>query len=470
VTAGRARLLASLLVGFSIVSGSALHCGARLVNAVDLGAVPDDGALGAEASVTDAETADAGPDIGWPNPSSSTNSDPWLVAHHDSITEMHPSLLVLDYYNPMTVDEAKQKVQQQIDAIAQGSQYHGYADPTAPAFLNYQLYGLIDLTDHPPSPNWPYYSSTRVPVDANGAFDTAALFAMSFPDPGNPSSTPTLCELFDAGLINELWVMVGDRGSPAAVARKPGLFMESKQVYDSQLRAIPGMFDNCAGYVCLPSLAPLCKVTVRIAHLDPAIVGPGCDLVPRTMGIENTVDQGPIPYLSANGRAFFNEDFNTRYGTPFKSWGDLLGMGCSTSWCTTSSTACISYPSDTAVQGTYPPSCDGGPSGGSWRIPSFIQGCGTAHFAPNARFQWDIANTQPMRSRCEHYGLLDDPDGGDRLDEYTSDKVTALAPPSGNDCAGGWQLYLRQSIPGLHNAARAVDGSPMKNWWPFLFY
>jgi hypothetical protein len=38
------------------------------------------------------------------------------------------------------------------------------------------------------------------------------------------------------------------------------------------------------------------------------------------------------------------------------------------------------------------------------------------------------------------------------------------------DCDGGWQTYMRQSIPGLGNRAFAEDGKPMKNWWPFLFY
>jgi hypothetical protein len=35
---------------------------------------------------------------------------------------------------------------------------------------------------------------------------------------------------------------------------------------------------------------------------------------------------------------------------------------------------------------------------------------------------------------------------------------------------GGWQTYLRQSMPGYDNPAFAEDGTPMKNWWPFLFY
>jgi hypothetical protein len=37
-------------------------------------------------------------------------------------------------------------------------------------------------------------------------------------------------------------------------------------------------------------------------------------------------------------------------------------------------------------------------------------------------------------------------------------------------CPAGWQIYWRQSMPGYQNQARAIDGTPMKNWWPILFY
>ncbi len=37
------------------------------------------------------------------------------------------------------------------------------------------------------------------------------------------------------------------------------------------------------------------------------------------------------------------------------------------------------------------------------------------------------------------------------------------------DCDGGWQTYMRQSMPGYQNAAFDESGAPMKNWWPFLF-
>jgi hypothetical protein len=35
---------------------------------------------------------------------------------------------------------------------------------------------------------------------------------------------------------------------------------------------------------------------------------------------------------------------------------------------------------------------------------------------------------------------------------------------------GGFLVWWRQNLPGLHNAALDDTGAPMKNWWPFLYY
>jgi hypothetical protein len=75
----------------------------------------------------------------------------------------------------------------------------------------------------------------------------------------------------------------------------------------------------------------------------------------------------------------------------------------------------------------------------------------------------------PVLSTCEHYGLGDGPNGSDLQEPYTNEKsqrYDALEP----DCGGGWQVYWRQSFPGVHSPAKGKDGLPMKNWWPFAFY
>src|ERR1019366_4277794 len=172
----RRGLLALALAGTS-------QCGSRVVDAVDLGQTPD-----------------AGPFLIWPNASHGANSDPWLVAHHDSLVEMQPRVLVLDFYDHLDTQAAEQQVHAKIDAIAESSRYHGYADSSASAFLEYSLVKLVDLTDHPPPPNATFESSALLPTDASGAFDTSALFTAAFaanygyPDPAHPSQSLTLCQ------------------------------------------------------------------------------------------------------------------------------------------------------------------------------------------------------------------------------------------------------------------------------------
>ena len=35
---------------------------------------------------------------------------------------------------------------------------------------------------------------------------------------------------------------------------------------------------------------------------------------------------------------------------------------------------------------------------------------------------------------------------------------------------GCWQIYAMQSFPGYGTKATMPDGTPMKNWWPYLYY
>jgi hypothetical protein len=460
-----ARSVSPAFLALAMTLGSMQHCAPRTVDAVELGPTQN----GPTQSTARTSVPDAASALVWPNATSAANSDPWLVAHDDDLVEMHPRVVVLHFYNGFDVTQTLAIAQAQIDAIAEGSRYHGYLDAAAPPFLRYELLKVVDLADHPPPANWPYASSTQVPTDSSGAFDTAALFSRSFainygfPDPSSPARFLTLCELFERGVINELWLEVEDG------ARAPGLMMESKQVYDGQNRPVAGAFESCAGYACLPSVH--CSVTARIAHLSPTR-GPGCDLLVRQAGLENT--RLAIPYLQANARDFINHDFMALAGTRFDSFEELCAAQMSVQpratgsvpggqRGTTSPPACVNYPSQDVAQGMYS-------DGTRWRIAPFIQGCGTSHFPANARYRWDYDNSQPVQSRCEHYRMRDGAGSSDLFDVYTSSKVAHYTQRYGDDCGGGWQVYLRQNVPGLHNAAYAVDGAPMKNWWPLLFY
>ena len=444
---------------------------------------PDTGSPNTEGDAPDSDDApgalDGGPSLVWPDAGGSPNSDPGLVINHDRISELRPRVIVLDYFNGMTYDAARTYIDGRVAAVADSSRYHGYADPTAPTFLNYFVVDVRNLTDNPRPDASPNESSSYLPVGDGGAFDVSQLFTQAFAanygvaDPTGSSPFLNLCQLFEQGYINELWLMTGDE----MTTRRPPLFLEKKQAYDSQNppQARQGVFVSTGTTPWPDDTTPYCKVTTRIAYVSPQR-GEPCDLISYSTGIENmsvvpdALGRVAIPYLERNAGNFFNSDFRTRYVTSFNSWSELVGLG-SNGWCTGAGTACISYPSDTVAQGTKPAG-DGGLS--PWTINSFHQGCGTAHFPPNATFEFDWNDTALVASRCEHYGLRDGADGGDVINRYSWNNayVTAYTTQymEGQSCGGGWQVYLRQNMPGLNNTAYATDGTRMKNWWPFLFY
>jgi len=278
-------------------------------------------------------------------------------------------------------------------------------------------------------------------------FSSRFVADYGFPDPNMPTRALSLCELYELGSINEVWILDGEAG-----LRRAPLSLERKQNYDGTETAVPGSFaPNAGGRDRLEDI--ICGVTVRLAHLDGAR-GPGCDLEVRGWEIEAMWEA--LPSLRADALAFLNRDFDTRFGVRFGGWNDLPCDQAST-------TPCINYPTPTRAEGSYP-------DGTRWSIDPFLQGCGSTEFPPNARFRGDIPmNNTMVQSRCEHFGLRDGPGGNDTYELYSAAKVAALEQAF-PDCGGGWQIYWRQSIPGLGNHAVNADGTPMKNWWPLLFY
>jgi hypothetical protein len=388
----------------------------------------------------------------WPTPAHTANSDPWLVSHRTVITEIRPRVLVLNFQNGVSVDSARQTAERQVRAVAEGSRYHGYTDASAPPFVRYEIAKVVDLTDAPPPSGWTFPSSTLLPTGSTGEFDVQALFSSQFadrygfPDPKTPARSLSLCELFEQGIINEVWIQDGE----ASVRRAP-LSLERKQGYDNTETAIPGSFaPDTGGGGRLENI--LCGVTVRLAHLD-AVRGPGCDLEVRGWEIESMWEA--LPSLRADALAFLNGDFIKRFGVRFDNWAVI---------CDKVGTPCITYPTATSARGSYPD--DGTP----WSISPFRQGCGSTEFPPNATRRGDMYNDTPVESRCEHFGLGDAPDRSDTYEPYSYATKVAALEQAFPDCGGGWQIYWRQSIPGYGNRARNADGTPMKNWWPLLFY
>lgn len=417
------------------------------------------GAMGGCTRVVDAVTLEdcahdpnaAGCDPGpWPTTSHGANSDPWLVSHRTVITQMRPRVLVLNFQNGVSMESARQTAARQIAAIAEGSRYHAYDDASAPVFIQYEIAKVVNLTDATPPSGWPNPSSTLLPTAPTGEFDPLALFSSQFaarydfPDPAMPTRSLSLCELFEQGAINEVWIQDGEAG-----VRRAPLSLERKQSYDATETAVRGTFaPNAGGGGILDDI--ICGVTVRLAHLD-AARGPGCDLEVRGWEIESLWEA--LPSLRTDALAFLNRDFDKRFDVRFDGWASI---------CDQAGTHCVDYPSPTSASGKY---ADGSP----WGIDSFLQGCGSTTFPPNATARGDMTNTTMVQSRCEHFGLRDGPNGEDAYEPYTAMKVAALDQMF-PDCGGGWQIFWRQSIPGYGNRAKNADGSTMKNWWPLLFY
>jgi hypothetical protein len=359
--------------------------------------------------------------------------------------------LVLNFHNALSPEEMGAVIERQVDALAEGSRYHGYADPDAPAFLQYELSRLVDLRDHAPPADWPHSSSTLVPLDAQGAFDVAALFDEPYTtrigqeDPDQPGRLLGLCEQFERGLVNELWLAVGDEGA----GREPSPMIECKARRDEAGHRSEGAQVATSGPAICATL-PACGVSVRIAHLSP-LRGAGCDLLVRGWAIYGSL--AAIPYLRRNAARYFNADLDHRYGAPVP---DLLSL------CPAGPTPCLAYPTPTTMESVLE-------SGPPLRIEGFGQGCGSPEFPPNATFMWDWENPLEVETRCENYALGNAEGGDDLPSVYSFVKVADFAERY-PDCGGAWQIYWRQNMPGLDNRAVADDGTPMKNWWQFLFY
>jgi hypothetical protein len=393
---------------------------------------------------------------GWPVGTHTFNSDPWLVTHNQVITSMKPNVLVLNFDNGQSHSETLAYANQIAAALAAGSIYHGYSDSSAPTFLTYNVTKVVDLTDSSTSGT----VSANTPVTTTGAFDPTALFN----DPRFPpfygysdsnGGYLGLCDLFEKGYVNEVWIQ--DGGDEQTTPRAP-LYAERKQMYDQNGNAISGGFQQCTGgfsggetVFCLN--VP-CNVTVRLAHLDPSPAGgPGCDVQVRGWGIEGMWTALPTSLADAN--AFLNQDFNTRFGVDFAGWPEICITG-----------TCVAYPNpNRAINGPDETS-------DTFDISPFTQGCGSSLFPPNATKRSELQSTITVNSRCEHFGLLDGTNGMDTYLPYSNSVVSAYDQMyTGNSqCPAGWQIYWRQSMPGYQNQAKATDKTPMKNWWPMLFY
>jgi hypothetical protein len=402
---------------------------------------------GGGGSATSSTSSGAGALV-WPDPRGPENGSQWLRAHHAELSRIEPRVLVLDVVNrpASEITTLAALLDDLVSAFAAGSRYHGYSDPSAPPFLNYVIDKVVDLKD----PNGAPYPEFWPPETSNG-FDVGQLFTdafaprLGYEDPDAPGEYLTMCELFERGLIHEIWISA-ESGSRNIYENQSRL-----QRYDDDLQPIANSFNACTnGCFYDPGLHVSCKVSTRMLEINTQR-GPGCGTHAAGHAQENL--RFSIPYLDANAASFYRFDLDTRYGF---SQPDLYA-------CAYDPGQCVDFPNPDHVMSMelWP--------GAPFDTTGWGAGCGNVHFAANSRAQYDYGSDTPANSSCESYGMEDGPGGTDSVSIYTQAKAAAydVAHP---DCGGGWMVYMGQSMPGLGNLARAVDGSAMLNWWPFLFY
>jgi hypothetical protein len=447
-------------------------CAAHPVDAVVLPATGDAGSTSSGSSGSSGG-GDAGATYIWPNSVSQANSDPWIAQHHDQIAQMQPRVLVLDFANRFQPEtgalvgagyDIQQVVapivQQHVDAIAVASQYLGYRSPTATQFLRYQVAKIVDLRDRSGQVN-----SMILPVSNNGTVDYAQLNTQAFADrigiqdPAKPGTNLTLCGLFEKGLVNEVWGMTADpptTNDPASV--KFAEFVETKQAYTIDDQPNPGTL-ACTSPQCIDRTVP-CTVTTRFYDFNPGR-GPGCQLFVMGTVWESYLAKNVLPAFARAARTFFNYDFDQRFGAPYSSfYGFCLPSAPDAG-------PCIRWPSTThAVSGPA--------STRTFDFSPMSAGCGNVGFPPNATGAAAQDDGLTVLTSCENYGLRNAADGGDLTTPYTTSLPTSdysgVAGVSSPDCSGPQVTYLFASMPGLGTTASLPDGTPMKNWWPYLFY
>jgi hypothetical protein len=430
---------------------------------------PDDDAGTADAledapppdDVVEVSDTDAGPTLTWPNEHSSASSDPWLVEHHAELREMRPRVLVLNFVNAKTMEEAADQLADVVEAVAESSRYRGFDDPlNPPPFFRYELAYLVDLRDLPPPPGWTLRNSTRYPREdpptGTWGFDYERLFGPEFAayygvaDPDDPSRFLDLCELVDHGLVHDVWI-IADADVPDAGAAE---ILELKPYYDEHNVRRDRPLNRCAGNGCFDdddAIPEHCTRTVRIAFFNHTR-GVGCFLESLSHGFESigAWNPGQLPYLSRYFRHWAAYDLDSRFGLAWDSWY-ICPIGVD----------CLSYPSPTSASYDI--------EGVTGTLDPYDPVCGNVHWPPNARHHYDLDSPFTVQSTCLGYRRGGGPGDADVPLPFTSNefrRYRRLAP----DCMGEWLVWWRQNVPGPDNGLLDDDGNPLLNWWPFVYY
>jgi hypothetical protein len=256
----------------------------------------------------------------WPNAESAVNSDPWLVANHDRIRSLRPRVLVVNFVHGLSEAAARERAERLRAVLRESSRWHGYRDPAAPPCLDYDVVGIVDLTDPRGKVD---RNSARFPRTADGVgFDYAALHDMRLHD------GLALDELTARGRVNEVWLLADHTERSA-----PWETVEVKQSYDEAFRPLAG-FEPYAGNSGGHD-APWLGRSLRILFIN-FDRGVGCAMESLGHSLERMASCGAIPYyeryfadfvaacgnvhFTPNGRFDYDLDNPERVLSTIESW------------------------------------------------------------------------------------------------------------------------------------------------------
>lgn len=395
----------------------------------------------------------------WPNRESCRNSDAWIVEQHDQIKQMRPRVLVLNFANDASMEDVRGHAGGLCKAFAEATRYHGYVDPSAKPFIDFQIAKLIDLRDPPPAEGKPERkTSTKMPRKTNPGpaeplIDYAALFRdefapqLGFADPRTPGRFLNLAELVNEGYVHELWFYAihepGDRWPGNETC-------EMKQFYDAECKPIAGKHGH-AGNGRDRSL-PWVGRSFRVCFFNPHR-GPGCSMENYGHTMEWIANSRSNLYYHKYFYEFAEFNLDRKYGLPFdkfyehsydKDAGDK-----------------IEFPAPTKLAGVW--------HGKPFEVDPYVAVGGSAHFPPGARHHYDLASPFTVMATIENYRLRKKPGEADKAEPFNHEKFERYKETA-PDCMGRWIVYWFQSMPGYGNECIDEEGKPMKNWWPFLFY
>jgi hypothetical protein len=393
----------------------------------------------------------------WPNRLSTSNSDRWIVENHDRIRKMEPRLLLISFVNGVPEEEqgkAMREFKRLADALNVSSKHKGYANPDAPAFLEYGVFKYIDLGD-PDAPrdtnNERSPIKEEVPAPAVN-MDYDALFGEEYAeyygvvDPDDRNRYLTLGELLEEGYVHEVWVTAEADGFLRFYES-----VEHKPVYDEEFNRPDPRDYVMAGNGGDPDM----RFTGRSLRINGLNYdrGIGCGMENLAHSMEGMANSGAIPYYTKYFHEYAMINLDERYGFPHDSFY-ALEYGKEV----------VEYPTPTTAVATLR-------DGTKFTIDDYLAYGGNVHFLPNGTSHYDKnpEDDPDVMTTIKDWRCGSGP-GGEDVAEIFDLSIIEQFNDTAPDCMGNWIVYWRQNMPGLNNQAIDDDGQPMKNWLPFLFY